>query len=288
MTNSGNSDTYIETCSACGGRRAPERVDVRRVLDRLDALLAAKDYDGAAAHLLYWLRETESVGDRAAELTVLNELMGFYRKQGDRAQATKYADYALDRFGVDNEFNDTVFFATTCLNAATVCKAFGEAERALELYRRCLELYSRRLEPDDLRFAGLYNNMGLALAETGLLEEAYEAFLKAIQIQEPAGASTAPDRAITCLNICDLFDAGFIPPNADPDDVPELTEKNIERAYALLADDSVEKDAYYAFVCEKCAPVFGYYGYFLYKNKLISEAEKINVKYARREYADNT
>ncbi|MBO7407142.1 MAG: tetratricopeptide repeat protein [Clostridia bacterium] len=258
-------------------------IDVQRLLDRLDALLAAKDYNAAEAHLLYWLREAEATADTAAELTVLNELMGFYRKQGDRAQATKYANYALDRYGVDPEFNDTVFFATTCLNAATVCKAFGETERALELYRRCLDLYERRLEPDDLRFAGLYNNMGLALTEAGQYESAYDAFICAVNIQEPLGPSTAPDRAITFLNLCDLIDAGYMPDgNADVDPA-ELIDRYIEFAYALLMDAQTVKDAYYAFVCEKCAPVFGYYGYFLYKNRITAEAERVNVQYAPRE-----
>ena len=38
---------------------------------------------------------------------------------------------------------------------------------------------------------------------------------------------------------------------------------------------NLKKDGYYAFVCEKCAPVFGHYGYFLTEieegKKLISE-----------------
>ena len=286
MADNDRSESYIETCSACGVSRGPGRIDARRVLDRLDALLAAKDLDGAEAHLLYWLREAEASSDKPCILTVLNELMGFYRKQGERAQATKYANLAIDRFGSDPEFSDTVFFATTCLNAATVCKAFDETGRALELYRRCEELYCRRLEPDDLRFAGLYNNMGLALTETGRLDDAYGVYLKAIRIQEPFGAATAPDRAITYLNLCDLIDAGYMPADVDNSktaEPAELIDNYAEQAYALLTDAQVEKDAYYAFVCEKCAPVFGYYGYFLYRKRLTDEAERINVQYASRD-----
>ncbi len=256
---------------------------IDRVLDRLDALLAAKNYTGAEAHLLFWLREAEACGDAAAELTVLNELMGFYRKQGDRAQATKYANYALDRYGIDPEFNGTVFFATTCLNAATVCEAFGENDRALELYRRCEAIYERRLDPEDLRFAGLLNNMGLALVEAGQYGAAYNAFSRAIQIQEPLGISTAPDRAVTYLNLCDLIDAGYMPEKTGFTEPADLIDSYIESAYALLTDQLTEKNAYYAFVCEKCAPVFGYYGYFLYRQCITSEAEKVNVQYASRE-----
>ena len=35
------------------------------------------------------------------------------------------------------------------------------------------------------------------------------------------------------------------------------------------------KDGYYAFVCEKCADTFAYYGYFGYSEELMQRAKKI-------------
>ena len=46
-------------------------------------------------------------------------------------------------------------------------------------------------------------------------------------------------------------------------------------AEALLDTPSVPRNGYYAFVCEKCAPTFSYYGYFLTAEKLTGRAEEI-------------
>jgi hypothetical protein len=49
--------------------------------------------------------------------------------------------------------------------------------------------------------------------------------------------------------------------------------------YLLKARDILEahtqRDGYYAFVCEKCSSVFGYYGYFVYKAELDERARRI-------------
>ena len=49
----------------------------------------------------------------------------------------------------------------------------------------------------------------------------------------------------------------------------------LDQAQALLDTPSVPRDGYYAFVCEKCAPAFGYYGYFLAEQDLMKRAEEI-------------
>ena len=49
----------------------------------------------------------------------------------------------------------------------------------------------------------------------------------------------------------------------------------LDQAYDLLHDDSAPRDGYYAFVCEKCAPSFSYYGYFLAAEELQKTAEAI-------------
>ena len=255
-------------------------VPVRRVLDKLDSCLAAKKYDEAERHLKYWLREAEASGDAAARLTVLNELMGFMRKQGRGDEAKEYAFNAVEYPG-DEIGRDTVFYATTLLNAATVFKSFGEPERAITLYEQCFSVYKAQLDADDLRFAGLYNNMGLALADVGRFEEARNCYENAIRIQDGEGIATALDRAITYLNLCDL-ETEISDRSEDVTDGIDNTDKIdlfIEKAYGLISDQTVPRDAYYAFVCEKCAPVFGYYGFFLYKQQLEKEAEAINERY---------
>ena len=49
----------------------------------------------------------------------------------------------------------------------------------------------------------------------------------------------------------------------------------LDRAYELLHGEAIPHNGYYAFVCEKCAPSFSYYGYFLAAEELRKEAERI-------------
>ena len=64
---------------------------------------------------------------------------------------------------------------------------------------------------------------------------------------------------------------------ADPTE--EVSEKirdyYLDQAYDLLHDYSGDRNGHYAFVCEKCAPVFAYYGYFLAEEELKTAAEEI-------------
>ena len=54
----------------------------------------------------------------------------------------------------------------------------------------------------------------------------------------------------------------------------ESIEDLLEKAEKLL--ESYEKrDGYYAFVCEKCASVFDYYGHFYYAKELSARARRI-------------
>ena len=78
------------------------------------------------------------------------------------------------------------------------------------------------------------------------------------------------EEAITYLNIVDVNHAKY-----DEDEAEKKSEDLIEKAYSLLKNSDAPKDGYYAFVCEKCAPVFSYYGYFLYANDLKRTSEEI-------------
>ena len=49
----------------------------------------------------------------------------------------------------------------------------------------------------------------------------------------------------------------------------------LEAAERLLDDPALPRDGYYAFVCEKCAPTFDYYGYFLVADDLNERARAI-------------
>ena len=78
------------------------------------------------------------------------------------------------------------------------------------------------------------------------------------------------EMAITYLNIANAEEA---------EKGMEAAEARIfellDKAADLLDTPSVPHDGYYAFVCEKCAPVFAYYGYFMNAEDLKKRAEDI-------------
>ena len=243
------------------------RIPHERILSKLDDYLHRNDYAAAERHLLYWLGEAEQCGDGGTELTVRNELMGLYRKLGRGEEALACVDAALDKINSMN-ISHQVGSATTYLNSATVYKAFGRAEEAIPLFEEARRIYEENLVPDDGRLGGLYNNMALALVDLGRFEEAKELYAKAISVMEKQEGGEL-EVAITYLNLATAAEAELGLENAD-----EAIQKYLELAESLL-EGFTKRDGYYAFVCEKCASVFGYYGLFVYENELKERARRI-------------
>ena len=193
--------------------------------------------------------------------------MGLYRKLGRETDALSAADAAMKKIealGIGRQ----VGAATTFLNCATVYKAFGLAERSLDVFERAREVYEKELDESDDRLGGLYNNMGLTLVDLGRFSEARELYEKAISIMKKADEGDL-EVAITYLNMASAAEAELGLLDAD-----EAIQAYMEKAKGIL-EDHQNRDGYYAFVCEKCASVFGYYGHFLYETELLDRAKKI-------------
>ena len=250
------------------GYGAPfQPVPQQRIREKLDEYMSRRDYAGAERHLLYWLQEARACGDRRGELMVENELIGHFRKTGNREAALEAIDGALKLLEL-LDFGDTISAGTTCVNAATALNAFHEDERALSLFERARTLYEANAAEPRL-LGGLYNNMALTCASLGRFEDALSLYDKAMEQmgQAPCGAL---EQAITCLNQANLIEAR---------DGMEAGEKAIfdllDHASDLLRGLGFPRDGYYAFVCEKCAPTFEYYGYFAEAEHLRREASSI-------------
>ena len=70
-------------------------IPVSRVLEKLDGYLNKKDFAAAERHLSYWLSDAEAENDRRGMLTILNEQIGFYRKQQREAESLAASDRAI-------------------------------------------------------------------------------------------------------------------------------------------------------------------------------------------------
>lgn len=238
---------------------------IERILQRLDEYLAAGDPAAAQRHLTYWLEDATSRGDGALELPIRNELMGLFRREGKEKEAIAAAEAALARLDALG-LRDRTAGATTLLNAATVLSAFSRAEDAISLFSEAQAIYERDLPPDDGRLGGLYNNMATALVGLARYRDADALYRRALTVMA-ALEENAPEMAITYLNMADALVAEQGALEAEEGVLSLLCEAQ------RILDAYEGRDARYAFVCEKCAPAFGYYGRFVYEAELRARAE---------------
>ena len=140
---------------------------------------------------------------------------------------------------------------------------------ALERYGEAKSIYEDFLEPTDSRLGGLYNNMALACVSLKEYDRARELYQKAIEVMSalPGGK---PETAITYLNLANAAEAQQGLENADG-----FISDCLQTAEELLLDGSNAQDGNYAFVCEKCAPTFEYYGWFMTAEELKRRSDGI-------------
>ena len=174
----------------------------QRVVEKLDEYMSHRDYAGAERHLLYWLEEARAAGDKRGELMVRNELVGHYRKVGDKEKALAHGDAALaliDELG----FAGTISAGTTYTNLATACNAFGENARSLELFEKAASLYEGSSYTEPSLLGGLYNNMALTCVALRLFDRADELYRKALDVMGRVEHGQL-EQAITYLNMADV------------------------------------------------------------------------------------
>lgn len=256
-----------------------EAISIQRVTEKLDEYMSRHDYAGAERHLLYWLQEAQALSDTRGELMVRNELIGHFRKTGNREQALLHVERAcalVDELGLAN----TVTAGTTFTNAATALNAFGENEASLGLFRKAATAYEASSYAEPQLLGGLYNNMALACVSLGRFDEAAELYRKALATMATVEHGEL-EQAITYLNMADAAVAetaarlGCNPLESGDADCERQIEQYLDKALELLNTPGIPLDGYYAFVCEKCAPVFGHYGYFLAEEDLRERAHGI-------------
>lgn len=242
-------------------------MDSERILAKLDEFFGKNDYSGAEKHILYWLDEAVKYDNKRIRLLLQNELCGLYRKlqrEQDALTAVSNVLALVKEMGIEQNIGA----GTTYINCATVLKAFGKANEAVPLFEKALSVYKKELPETDKRFGGLYNNMALALVDLREFPKARALYEKAISVMEKAKDGML-EVAMTYLNIANLKEA---------ESGLESAEKEIEallhKASEIL-DAYENRNGYYAFVCEKCASVFGYYGHFAYEKELKERVAEI-------------
>ncbi len=243
----------------------PNVLSVPLLIQEVDELCGAGHEREARDLLESSLAKVRAHSDWRSELTVLSELLGQYRRTGEKDKGLRTVSEALELVRIHG-LGRTVSGATVLLNAATTLKAFGHAKESIPVFTHVARVYADNLDPADYRFAGLYNNMALSYDETGDIANAERCFHLALAILEKLDRQ-ANDCAVTWCNLAELYG------RRDPED--ERVGECLEKAWDCLNAPGLAQDGYHAFTVSKCAPCFDYYGFFLYAKQLRERAEKI-------------
>lgn len=254
-----DTDFYREKTTA-----VPEhgkRINTGEMVARIDRLNSRGDKQAVGRVLCEYAENARQLGDIYGELTVVNEMMGHYRMTSQREKALESVERCFELLKLTGT-SGSVSAGTILLNAATVMSAFGKSAEAIRCYTDACRCYAAHLPPEDMRYAGLYNNMAAAYADTGEVTHAKAYYLKALEI---LGAhndmySCRLDMAVTYLNLA-LLCSGTEPES-------ESAGEYAEKATEMLDDCYSEADGYYAHTIEKCAGGFDALGYFVYAETL--------------------
>ncbi len=166
--------------------------DTQAFLDGLDAIFnAGRARDQAEPYLQQALVDAENAGDDAGLLTVLNEIMGFYRSQG-RHQENMWMIQRAIELATRMRIEGSEAWTTTLINAATGLRAAKKYDQAEDLYRQALASAAKTLGPKDRRLAALHNNLSMLYSETDRPDQAEQELRQAMDILE--NSSTDPSR----------------------------------------------------------------------------------------------
>ncbi len=161
-------------------------MNVEEILQILDQLFDEHKLDQIEPFLTEQLDAAYQYGDYHCCVTILNELIGFYRDMSrfsEMMAACERTTQLLEQLGLKN----SIPYATTLLNIATALRAMGDYDAALGYYKEVFPIYQKHLEPTDSRYAALYNNISLLYQEMGNYEQAIAAQGRALQIVEENG-----------------------------------------------------------------------------------------------------
>lgn len=205
---------------------------VEEILSGLDKLFEEQRMAEVEPYLQHALQVAMNEGDSSTIITLVNELIGFYRDTSQYEKSLYYCEHILpfmDKCGL----KETIHYATTCLNVANAYRAAGAWSESLQCYEEVKSTYDRILPPADSLYASYYNNFSLLHQEMGDFTKAAECLKKALSIIE--SYDDIIKVAITCSNLAaSLLRIGQ----------QQQAEAYLNRALQIFIDDG-ERDFHY-------------------------------------------
>ena len=156
-------------------------MDINRLLAEYDSMFGRCQL----AEIEAFLQQNIELADKNQEygviITLLNEIIGFYRDTTQKEKALGYCD-ALLQVLTQLKLQGRVEYATSLLNIANAYRAFGLCEKALDLYEQVQKNYQMNVKAGSFDYASLYNNWSLVYQELGEYEQARELLFKALRV----------------------------------------------------------------------------------------------------------
>lgn len=163
--------------------------DAAQFYNELDEMFA--NHASADAIETYLLRKLTEANP--LQLSILNELMGFYRSRGEHTKNQPIINRALN-LANKMQLAGTEAGTTTLINAATSLRAAGDYDRAEKIYTQALNESAETLGTKNRKLAALHNNLSMLYSETGRTHDAIEELNQALEILQ--NTSTDPERDI--------------------------------------------------------------------------------------------
>lgn len=163
--------------------------DAAQFYNELDEMFA--NHASADAIETYLLRKLTEANP--LQLSILNELMGFYRSRGEHTKNQSIINRALN-LANKMQLAGTEAGTTTLINAATSLRAAGDYDRAEKIYTQALNESAMTLGAKNRKLAALHNNLSMLYSETGRTHDAIEELNQALEILQ--NTSTDPERDI--------------------------------------------------------------------------------------------
>ena len=173
-------------------------MDIETIRETIDKLYEQGRSLEAEDVLLSTAGAAAEEGDDYLLLQILNELIGHYRETSEWEKAyeiTERAIYIAGRIYPE----ESIPYATTLLNAASMYRAAGDLERSRSVYRDVEKIYAVTLKSDDMLYASLYNNEALLYQEEGEFAKAKALLIKALDIDKANGKEY--EEAVSLANI---------------------------------------------------------------------------------------
>lgn len=245
-------------------------MDVNVFYQTLDDLFTNNELTKVEPYLTASLSQAREDEDWQAYIAICNEMIGFYRSISQHEKAYQASEDVL-LLMEELQMEDTEHFATVLLNSATAYRAGGRYRDAYEQYMRAAGIYAGLIPPDDYRFAGLYNNMGMLLEAMDENEQAAELTGKALVIirKQPDArmeeATTLTNLALIDLKLSRVAEAEELLKEAVSvfEEAGEQTDAHYSGALAGLAEAAFRREDYeraltlYDSACEEVVKHFG-------------------------------